>query len=160
MTITMIVDECDQYEIQQITDTFSFNFSTANSRVRYKIVSGGGGRSLRESSLNQNVFFLTIFNIYFEKIIGGEGVCVQTPWSLLDPPLYSIHVIHCKKAIPHYTNSLSYIGSQQLVNNVQSMMREKEKKLCFGCVECSKHFFSFICQRPYHAVLYVNIVEE
>jgi hypothetical protein len=39
-----------------------------------------------------------------------------------------MHFIHYKIAIPHYTNSLGYIRSQQLVNNVQSMVRKKEKK--------------------------------
>jgi hypothetical protein len=43
------------YELPDITDTFSFNFSTADSWVRSRIVSGreGGGGSLRGSGLNQ-----------------------------------------------------------------------------------------------------------
>jgi hypothetical protein len=45
MTIKMIVDECDKYELPDITDTFSFNFSTVDSWVRSRIFSrreGGG----------------------------------------------------------------------------------------------------------------------
>jgi hypothetical protein len=42
MTIKMIVDECDKYELPDITETFSFNFSTADSWVRSRIVSGRG----------------------------------------------------------------------------------------------------------------------
>jgi hypothetical protein len=57
-------------------------------------------------------------------------------------------VIHYKIAIPYYTNSLGYIRSQQLVNNIQSMVRKKRKETVFGCVKCSKHYFSYICQRP------------
>jgi hypothetical protein len=55
MTIKMIVDECYKYELPDITDTFSLNFSTADSWVRSRIVSGteGGGESLRGSRLNQ-----------------------------------------------------------------------------------------------------------
>ena len=49
----MIVDECYQYEFPDITDTFSFNFSTADSWVRSRIISGRGGGSLRGSRLNQ-----------------------------------------------------------------------------------------------------------
>jgi hypothetical protein len=30
MTIKMIVDECDKYELPDITDTFSLNFSTVH----------------------------------------------------------------------------------------------------------------------------------
>jgi ribosomal protein L37AE/L43A len=37
---------------------------------------------------------------------------------------------------------------------------KKRKDTVFGCVKCNKHFFSFICQIPYDAVLDVNIVEE
>ena len=50
----MIVDECDKYELPDITDTFSFNFSTADSWVRSRIVwQGREGGSLRGSGLNQ-----------------------------------------------------------------------------------------------------------
>ena len=76
----MIVDECDKYELPDITDTISFNFSTADSWVRSRIVSGreGGGGSLRGSGLNQTnsmSFFFTIFNIYIEHSrFGGGGV--------------------------------------------------------------------------------------
>jgi hypothetical protein len=38
-------------------------------------------------------------------------------------------LIYYKIATPYYTNSLGYIRSQQLVNNIQSMVRKKEKKL-------------------------------
>ena len=80
MTIKMIVDECDKYELPDITDTFSFNFSTADSWVRSRIVSGreGGGGSLRGSGLNQTnsmSFFLPL-STYTLNILGlGEGVC-------------------------------------------------------------------------------------
>jgi hypothetical protein len=103
-TIKMIVDECDKYELQDIVDTYSFNFSTADSWVRSRIVSGGeGGRcklkGVRTKSNQFNVFFLTTFNIYIENSrFGGMGV--RTSWSLLDPPLYSIHFIHYNIAIP------------------------------------------------------------
>jgi hypothetical protein len=68
----MIVDECDKYELPDITDTISFNFSTADSWVRSRIVSGreGGGGSLRGSGLNQTNsrnhcdFFKIIFVFY------------------------------------------------------------------------------------------------
>ena len=51
----MIVDECNKYELPDITDTFSFNFSTVDSRVRSRIVSAreGGGGSLTGSGLSQ-----------------------------------------------------------------------------------------------------------
>jgi hypothetical protein len=78
MTIKMIVDECDKYELPDITDTFSFNFSTADSWVRSRIVSGreGGGGSLRGSGLNQtnSMSFFTTFNIYIEHSRFGGGV--------------------------------------------------------------------------------------
>ena len=75
----MIVDECDKYELQDIVDTYSFNFSTADSWVRSRIVSGGeGGRckfkGVRTKSNQFNVFFLTTFNIYIENSrFGGDG---------------------------------------------------------------------------------------
>ena len=73
----MIVDECDKYELPDITDTFSFNFSTADSWVRSRIVSGreGGGGSLRGSGLNQtnSMSFFTTFNIYIEHSKFGVG---------------------------------------------------------------------------------------
>ena len=71
MTINMIVDECDNYELPDITDTFSLNCSTAESWVRYRIVSGGeGGRwKFKGSGLNEtnSMSFLTTFNIYLEN---------------------------------------------------------------------------------------------
>ena len=90
------------------------------------------------------------------QISGAYYITAGKRWfldhsSLLDPPLYSMHFkkcIHYKIAIPYYTNSLGYIRSQQLVNNIQSMVRKKRKETVFGCVKCSKHYFSFICQRP------------
>ena len=41
----MIVDECDNYELQDITDTSSFNFSTTDSWASSRIIvsRGGGG---------------------------------------------------------------------------------------------------------------------
>ena len=39
-----------------------------------------------------------------------------------------MHFIHYKIEIPHCTNSLGYIRNQQLVNNVQSMVRKKKKQ--------------------------------
>jgi hypothetical protein len=77
----MIVDECDKYELPDITDTFSFIFSTADSWVRSRIVSGreGGGGSLRGSGLNQTnsmSFFFLPLSTYTLNILGlGEGVC-------------------------------------------------------------------------------------
>jgi hypothetical protein len=71
---------CDKYELSDITDTFSFNFSTADIWVRSRIVSGreGGGGSLRGSGLNQTnsmSFFLPL-STYALNILGlGEGVC-------------------------------------------------------------------------------------
>jgi hypothetical protein len=84
MTIKMIVDKCDKYELPDITDTFSFNFSTADSWVRSRIVSGrgGGGESLRGSVLNQtnSMSFFTTFNIYIgHSRFGGGGVCGSEP---------------------------------------------------------------------------------
>ena len=75
----MIVDECDKYELPDITDTFSFNFSTADSWVRSRIVFGreGGGGSLKGSGLNQpnSMFFLPL-STYTLNILGlGEGLC-------------------------------------------------------------------------------------
>ena len=62
----MIVDECDKYELPDITDTFRLNFSTADSWVRSSIVSG------REV----NVFFFLPLSTYTLQILGlGEG-CV------------------------------------------------------------------------------------
>jgi hypothetical protein len=53
----------------QILDTFSFNFSTADSWIRSRIVSGreGGGGSLRGSGLNQT----NIWNFLFILILSG-----------------------------------------------------------------------------------------
>jgi hypothetical protein len=66
MTINMIVDECDKYELPDITDTFRLNFSTADSCVRSSIVSG------REV----NVFFFLPLSTYTLQILGlGEGMC-------------------------------------------------------------------------------------
>jgi hypothetical protein len=66
MTINMIVDECDKYELPDITDTFRLNFSTADSWVRSSIVSG------REV----NVFFFLPLSTYTLQILGlGEGMC-------------------------------------------------------------------------------------
>ena len=70
----------NKYELPDITDTFSFNFSTTDSWVRSRIVSGreGGGGSLRGSGLNQTnsmSFFLPL-STYTLNILGlGEGVC-------------------------------------------------------------------------------------
>jgi hypothetical protein len=78
MTINMIVHECDKYELPDITDTFSFNFSTADSWVRSR------GRwtfkGVWTKSNQFNVCFLTTFNIYIENSrFGGRGcVGVQT----------------------------------------------------------------------------------
>jgi hypothetical protein len=79
MTIKMIVDECDKYELPDITDTFSFNFSTADSWVRSRI--GWQGRRMwkfkgvRTKSNQFNVFFLPL-STYTLNILGlGEGVC-------------------------------------------------------------------------------------
>ena len=74
----MIVDECDNYELQDITDTFSFNFSTADSWDSSRSVSrGGGGRwkfkEVRTKSNQFNVFFLTTFSIYIENSRLGGG---------------------------------------------------------------------------------------
>ena len=81
MTIKMIVDECDKYELPDITDTFSFNFSTVDSWVRSRIFSrreGGGGwklKGVRTKSNQFNVFFLPL-STYTLNILGlGEGVC-------------------------------------------------------------------------------------
>jgi hypothetical protein len=66
MTINMIVDECDKYELPDITDTYRLNFSTADSWVRSSIVSG------REVNV---VFFLPL-STYTLQILGlGEGMC-------------------------------------------------------------------------------------
>ena len=139
----MIVDECDKYELPDITDTFSFIFFTADSWGRSIIVSGreGGGGSLRGFGLNPTnsmSFFITTFNISIEHSrFGGEGVWGSEP---PDPcwihHMYSIHFkicIHYKIAIPYYTNSLGYIRSQQLVNNVQSMVRKKPQNCIWLC---------------------------
>jgi hypothetical protein len=94
-----------------------------------------GVGNVRGSGLNQtkqiNVFFYHFQHIHWTLYIWGRGcVGVRTFWSLLDPPLYRIHFnifIHYEIAIPYYTNSLGYIRSQQLVNNIQSMVRKKKK---------------------------------
>ena len=75
----MIVDKCDKYELSDITDTFSLNFSTTDSSVRSRIVSGGEGRRwkykvVRTKSNQFNVSFLTTFNIYIEYYrFGARG---------------------------------------------------------------------------------------
>ena len=77
----MLVDECDKYELPDITDTFSFNFSTADSWVKSRIVSGRevGVENVRGSGLNQikqiNVFFLPLSTYIMNIIDLGEGVC-------------------------------------------------------------------------------------
>jgi hypothetical protein len=70
---------CDKYELPDITDTFSFNFSTADSWVRSRIVSGreGGGGSLRGSRLNQpnSMSFFLPLSTYTLNILGlGDHV--------------------------------------------------------------------------------------
>ena len=86
----MIVDECDKYELPDITDTFRFNFSTADSWVRSSIVSG------REV----NVFFFTTFNIYIENSrIGGRDV-----WGSEHPGpcwihRYTVYILECLSII-------------------------------------------------------------
>jgi len=48
MTIKMIVDECDKYELPDITDTFSFNYvlQAVGSAPELSLVGKGGGGSL------------------------------------------------------------------------------------------------------------------
>jgi hypothetical protein len=75
---------CDKYELSDITDTFSFNFSTADIWVRSRIVSGreGGGGSLRGFGLNQtnSMSFFPTFNIHIENSrFGGGGVWGSKP---------------------------------------------------------------------------------
>ena len=101
----MIVDECDKYELQDIVDTYSFNFSTADSWVRSRIVSGGeGGRCklkvVRTKPNQFNVFFLTTFNIYIENSrFGGWGFGPPDPcW--IHPCTVYILFIHYNIAIP------------------------------------------------------------
>ena len=123
MTI-MIVDECDNYKLQDITDTFSFNFSTADSWARSRILSRWDAERwklkwVRTKSNQLNVFLLPL-SAYTLTILD---------W---DAPLYSIHFIHYKIAIPHCTNYLGFIRNQQLVNNVQSMVRKKGKTQYLG----------------------------
>jgi hypothetical protein len=72
MTIKMIVDECDKYELPDITDTFSFNFSTADSWVRSRIVSGreGGGKhiqSMVRKKRKETVFGCVKCSIYLNS---------------------------------------------------------------------------------------------
>ena len=74
----MIVDECDKYELPDITDIFSCICSTADSWVKSRIVYGGevGRWKLKgvwTKSSQFNVFFLTTFNIYIKnyKLEGG-----------------------------------------------------------------------------------------
>ena len=70
MTIKMIVDECDKYELPDITDTISFNFSTAESWIISRIVSGRevGVGNVRGSGLNQCLFLP--LSTYTLKILG------------------------------------------------------------------------------------------
>jgi hypothetical protein len=74
------VHDQHKYELPDITDIFSFNFSTADSWIRSRIVSGreGGGGRLRGSGINQTnsmSFFLPL-STYTLNILGlGEGVC-------------------------------------------------------------------------------------
>jgi hypothetical protein len=75
MTIKMIVDECDKYELPDITDTFSFNFSTADSWVKSRIVSGrevGVGNVIKP---NKSMSFLPLSTYTLNIIDLGEGVC-------------------------------------------------------------------------------------
>ena len=69
MTIQMLVDECDKYELPDITDTFSFNFSTADSWVKSRIVSGRevGVGNVRGSGLNQTKQ-INVFLYHFQHI--------------------------------------------------------------------------------------------
>ena len=81
----------------QILQTLSFNFSTADSWVRSRIVSGreGGGGSLRGSGLNQtnSMSFFTTFNIYIEHSRFGGG----DVWGSEPPDPCWIH--HCTEYI-------------------------------------------------------------
>ena len=129
----MIVDECDNYELQDITDTSSFNFSTTDSWASSRIIvsRGGGGRGghLRRSGLshtNSVSFFLITFSIYIENSSLGGGPLIPAGCTL-----YSIHCIHYKITIPHCTNYVGYIRNLQPVNNVQSMVRKKRKETVF-----------------------------
>jgi hypothetical protein len=65
----MLVDECDKYELPDITDTFSFNFSTADSWVKSRIVSGRevGVENVKGSGLNQTKQ-INVFLYHFQHI--------------------------------------------------------------------------------------------
>jgi hypothetical protein len=81
------------------------------------------------------LYSLENFNIYIEHSRFGGGVV----WGSKPPDPCWIHhctvyilnfFIHYKIAIPYYTNSLGYTRSQQLVNNIQSMVIKKRKGNC------------------------------
>lgn len=146
------------YKILQTLLVWFFQLQTA--RPVPELVQGEMGEALGGPDQIKPfpcLFCLTNFNIYFEKIIGvcGGG---GSPWSLLVPPFYNVHFIHYKITIPHYTNSL---GSQQRVNNVGSMVREKEQKLYFGCVKCMQQsFLQFYLSEVLSCCSLCHIVEE
>jgi hypothetical protein len=159
MTIKMIVDECDKYELPDITDICSFICSTADSWVRSRIVYGGEvGRwqfkGFWTKSSQFNVFFLTTFNIYINNSkleggwCGGPDLLVQYTFFPLQNSNSTLHKFSRLYKKPTTCKQCPKHGEK------------KRKETVFGCVKCNKHFCSFICQRPYHAVLDVNILGE
>ena len=91
----MIVDECDKYELPDITDTFSFNFSTADSWISSRIMSRGVGRrwklkGVRTKSNQWNVFFLTTFSIYIEISRLGRGHLIPAGCTLVQYAFYPL----------------------------------------------------------------------
>ena len=151
MTI-MIVDECDNYELQAITDTSSFNFSTADSWVSSRIASRWSEerwklKGVRTKSNQFNVFFFTTFIIYIGNSRFGCTLVQYTfyPLQNSNSTLHKFSRLYktlttCKQCPKHG--------------------EKKRKETVFRWVKSNKHICSFICQRPYHTVLDVNIVEE
>ena len=120
------------YQILQTLLVLIFLLQTAGSVPELSPAGVGGSGSLRGSGLSQTnsmSFFLPL-SAYTLKIIGWEGgPLIPAGCTLVH---YSMHFIHYKIAIPHCTNSLGYIRNQQLVNNVQSLVRKKEQKQYLG----------------------------
>jgi len=113
------------YKILQTLLALLFLLQTAGSVPELSLDEAVGGGSIRGSGLSQtnSMSFFTTFSIYIENSRLGGGPLIPAGCTLVQ---YAF--INYKITIPHCTNYLGYIRTQQLVNNVQSMVRKKKKR--------------------------------
>ena len=137
------------YKILQTLLVLIFLLQTAKSVPELSLDEAVGGGSIRGSGLSQtnSMSFFTTFSIYIENSRLG---CILVQYTLY-PLQNSNSTLH--KFSRLYKNPTT-------CKQCPKHGEKKRKETVFRWVKCNKHFCSFICQRPYHAVLDVNIVEE